>query len=138
MLQSALDHYRAEQRITIAGLIALRRSRFDTLDALVRAALGYQLLAAREASAAAPLMLAEQGINVSAEATTRPAGLAGWASDGRSLRGLLDYTRDPSVTGPMFDRIVSTQLQDVARQAAAIEMAVRPQVTSYARILNPP
>lgn len=138
MLQSALDHYRAEQRITAAGLIALRRSRFDTLDALMRAALGYQLLAAREASAAVPLMLAEQAIDVSAEATTRPSALAGWASDGRAIRGLLDYTRDPSVTGPMFDRIVSTQLQDVARQAAAIEMAVRPQVTSYVRVLNPP
>lgn len=137
-LQSALAHYRAEQRITAAGLISLRRRRFDTLDALVSAMTGFQSLAAREAVAAIPAMLDEQNVKAPAEGGARVAGLLGWASDGRSMRGLLDYTRSPGVTADAFDLIVSTQLQDVARQAAAIEMGARPSVTTYVRVLNPP
>lgn len=137
-LQSALSHYRAQQRIGGAGLIAARRARFDTLDALVRTLVAYQVLAAREASAAAGLMLDEQGLDAPAEGLTRVAGLAGWASDGRGLAGLLEFTRRPGVTQDAFDLIVSTQLQDVARQATAIEMASRPKVTSYVRVLNLP
>lgn len=138
LLQSALDHYRAEQRITAAGLIALRRRRFDTLDALVRTMVAFQVLATREAQSAFPRMLDEQGLDIAAEGDVRSAGLLGWASDGRSMRGLMDYSRDPSVTAKAFDLIVSTQLQDVARQAAAIEMGARPALTGYVRMLNPP
>lgn len=138
MLRSALTHYRAEQRITAAGLVALRRRRFDTLDALVRTMIAYQVLAAREAASAVPLMLDEQNVEAPAEADGRPVALAGWASDGRSMRGLMDYTRNPDVTAKAFDLIVSTQLQDVARQAVSIEMGARPRVTGYARMLSLP
>ncbi len=138
MLQSALDHYRVERRITAAGLIALRRQRFDTLDALARTMAAFQLLAAREAVTAVPAMLAEQGIDSAAESVVAPYALLGTASDGRPIRGLLDYARDPRVTSAAFDLIVSTQLQDVARQAAATAIAVRPQVHGYVRMLTLP
>ena len=138
VLQSAVEHYRAEQRITAAGLIAARRRRFDTLDALVRTVAGFQVLAARESARAFPAMLEEQGIDSAGEGTVSPTALAGTASDGRELRGLLDYARDDEVTPTAFDLIVTTQLQDVARQTAAIALGARPQVEGYVRILNPP
>lgn len=138
MLQSALDHYRAEQRITAAGLVAARRRRFGTLPELLRTVVSFQLLAAQEAVRAVEPMLDEQNIDAPPEATTRVAPLLGQASDGRPLAGLLEFTRSRFATSAQFDRIVATQLQDVARQAAAIEMATRPKVTTYTRMLNPP
>ena len=60
------------------------------------------------------------------------------ASDGRDIRGLLDFTRTSSVTAQAFDLIVTTQLQDVARQASSIALGSRPAVDGYVRMLNPP
>lgn len=138
MLASALDHYRNEQRVTAAGLRALRARRFDTLDALTRTMASFQLLAAREAVRAFPLMLDEQGIDATAEGVARPLALVGTASDGRDMRGLLDFARDPAVTSQSFDLIVTTQLQDVARQSSSIMFGARPSVEGYVRMLNPP
>lgn len=138
MLQSAVEHYRAEQRITAAGLVAARRRRFDTLDALVRTVVGFQVLASREAARAFPAMLDEQGLDSTAEGVVATTSLAGTASDGRDLRGLMDYTRADEVTPSAFDLIVTTQLQDVARQTASIALGVRPHIEGYVRILNPP
>jgi hypothetical protein len=138
VLRSALDHYRRQQRITALGLIAARLVRFDTLDRLLATTAAFQLNAAQDAAAAVPLMLAEQGIETGSVATSVLPRLLGVASDGRSLAGLLDYTRSPEVTADQFDRIVATQLQDVAREAASIEIAVRPQITGWTRVLNPP
>ena len=79
--------------------------------------------------------LAEQGIRDEPVAALSPFALLGRASDGRELGSLLTL---PDLTGWQFDRIVATQLQDVARQAASIERAARPQVTHYVRALNLP
>lgn len=137
-LQSALDHYRRQQKVTALGVIAARRVRFDTLERLLAVVTLFQMTAAEDAAAAVPLILAEQGMEAAAEFTSVLPALLGSASDGRSMSGLLDFSRGRSVTEDQFDRIVSTQLQDVARQATAIEMAARPQVTSYVRVLVPP
>ena len=138
MLKSAVEHYRNEQRITAAGVVALRRVRFDTLDTLTRTMAAFQLLAAREALRAFPLMLSEQNVDAPAEATGVASALLGSASDGRDIRGLLDFTRTSSVTAQAFDLIVTTQLQDVARQASSIALGSRPAVDGYVRMLNPP
>lgn len=138
MLQSATDHYRRQQTITAAALTRLRRDRFAPLDALTRTMVAFQVLAARESAKFFPLMLDEQNIEAPLAARTRPDALAGYASDGRTMRGLMDYTRAKDVTEQAFDLIVATQLQDVARQAAAIELGARPAVQGYVRQLNAP
>lgn len=138
MLTSALDHYRTQQAVTAAALVQLRRARFGSLDTLVRTMLAYQVVAARESARAFPLMLDEQNLTADLAARPRPEALAGAASDGRSMRGLLDYTRADTVTDAAFAMIVATQLQDVARQSAAISMGARPAVQGYVRQVNAP
>jgi hypothetical protein len=138
MLTSAVEHYRVQQRITAAALVQLRRQRYGPLDTLVRTMAAYQVLAARESVRYFPLMLEEQGLAADLAAQAIPEALAGAASDGRSMRGLLEYTRSREVTEQAFDLIVSTQLQDVARQGSAIAMGARPTVQGYVRMLNAP
>lgn len=137
-LQSALEHYRRQQRLTAAGLTAARRARFGTLDRLTATVASFQAVTARDAALSVPLMLAEQNIDAEPVATTLTSSLAGIASDGRTLSGLMDYTRSDDVTQSQFDLIVTTQLQDAARAAVVIAMATRPGVTGYVRMLNPP
>lgn len=96
---------------------------------------GFQLATIDNVVEHAPLMLEEQGIPAEAMALLNPRSLVGVASDGRDLGSLLTL---PDLTDYQFDRIVATQLQDVARAAAAIERAVRPEVTHYVRVLNLP
>lgn len=138
MLTSAVEHYRTQQRITAAALTQLRRARFGPLDTLTRTMLAYQVIAAREATAAVPRMLEEQNLDAPLAARPRPEALAGYASDGRTMSGLLDYTRSQDVTDLAFSLIVATQLQDVARQAESVSIAARPAVTGYVRMLNAP
>lgn len=138
MLVSAVEHYRQQQAITAAALVRLRRLRFGPLDRLVATMAAYQVAAARESVRYFPLMLAEQDISADVAAQAIPEALAGSASDGRQMSGLLDYTRSRSVTDQAFALIVATQLQDVARQAASIAMGARPTVQGYVRMLNPP
>lgn len=95
----------------------------------------FQLAAVENVIAHTGPQLEEQGITASVVAEAAPAALVGVASDGRDLGSLLTL---PDLTEHQFDRIVATQLQDVARQAASIERAVRPEVTHYVRALNLP
>lgn len=131
MLQSALEHYRRQQRITVAAVLAARKANPRQLAELVTA---FQILAARDALAAVPLMLAEQGIDTSAQADVSATSVVGTASDGRPLSSLFEQAADSSALSLM----VATQVQDAARAAAGLGIAVRPQVTGYARMLNPP
>src|SRR5690606_24314074 len=126
------------QAITAAALTRLRRDRFGSLESLTRSMVAFQVLAAREATAAVPRMLDEQNLDAPLEATPRPEALAGYASDGRPMTGLLDYVRNPNVTEQAFALIVATQLQDVARNAAAIDLGARPKIAGYVRMLNAP
>lgn len=137
-LRSAEQHYARQQRIDAAGLVAARRARWGSLGQLVSVMVAFQVLASRDAAGSVPLMLDEQNIDAEPVAAVSVAALAGTASDGRDLRGLMDHTRSRDVTSDAFDLIVLTQLQDVARAAAALAMAVRPRVTRYVRMLNPP
>ena len=95
----------------------------------------FQLAAVRNVTDHTAGMLEEQGIRDAPVASLAAGALVGVASDGRDLGSLLTL---PDLTAAQFDRIVATQLQDVARQAASIERAVRPQVTHYVRALNLP
>lgn len=138
MLTSAREHYARQRLIARQALLEARRRRFGPLAGLVAAVSGAQVLAAREVGLSVPAMLEEQGVDPSPVAAAAPAALAGVAGDGRSLAGLLDYTRQPEVTPHAFALIVLTQLQDTARHMAAVEVAARPQVTSFTRMLVAP
>lgn len=138
MLLSAVDHYQREQAITAAAVARLRSDRFGSLETLTRTMIAFQVIAARESVRAVPAMLDEQNLDAPLVATPRPEALAGYASDGRPMTGLLDYTRNPSVTDQAFALIVATQLQDVARNAAAIDLGARPKIAGYVRMLNTP
>ena len=117
------------------GVAALRRARGSSPDRLAGLLWLFQAAAIRNVTEHMAGQLEEQGIADGPVAAVVPGAFAGVASDGRSAGSLLTL---PELTGPQFDRIVATQLQDVARQAAAIERAVRPAVTHYVRALNLP
>ena len=134
MLDSAVEHYARQARITALGLIAARRARDQgDMDRLLAVVVGAQIAAVREAADAVPAMLEEQGVDAEPVAQVVPAGLVGVASDGRALGSLLELAE----TAEQFDRIVETQLQDVARNASSVAIAARPAVTGYVRMINP-
>lgn len=134
MLTSAADHYRRQQRITVAGLQAARRAKGQGPVAVARILAAFQLLAARDAAESVPPMLAEQGIADDPVGEVAYGTLSGTASDGRPLDTLFAQAE----TDVQFDMMVSTQLQDVARIAAGIAIVSRPTVQGYVRMLNPP
>lgn len=133
MLQSALEHYRRQQRITAAGLASARTARRRGAGRVSQVVTAFQVLAARDAARSVEDMLAEQNISVDPDAEIVPASVAGVASDGRSLDTLFEQAD----TDRMFDLMVATQLQDAARMVASMGVTVRDQV-GYVRMLNPP
>lgn len=136
VLGAAREQYRSAQRLSLLGLTALRRARGPSPPERLAALLAvFQLAAVRNVTDHTAGVLEEQGIRDAPVASLAAGALVGVASDGRDLGSLLTL---PDLTAAQFDRIVATQLQDVARQAAAIERAVRPQVTHYVRALNLP
>ena len=136
MLEAAREQYRSAQRVSLLGLTAMRRARGSSSPERLAALLSvFQFTAIRNVMDHTAGMLEEQGIRDAPVASLAAGALVGIASDGRDLGSLLTL---PDLTASQFDRIVATQLQDVARQAASIERAVRPQVTHYVRALNLP
>lgn len=133
MLQSALEHYRRQQRLTAAGVAAARRARSVPKTALTVVTL-YQRATAADAVVSVAEMLAEQNIDAPLEGRVNTDRLAGVASDGRPLGSLLEQAQDEHA----FDLIVATQLQDAARVAAGVSITGRPGVFGYTRMLNPP
>lgn len=132
MLQSALDHYRRQQRFTAAALIASRR-KVVTPPELARTVAAIQLLAARDSLESIDPMLDEQNIKAAPVGKIAATSFAGTASDGRPLESLFSVANGPGPLGLM----VITQIQDAARQAAAVSIAARPHI-GYVRMLNPP
>lgn len=133
MLQSALEHYRRQQRITAAGVAAARRAK-SAPRALLTVVTLYQQAAAADAAASVGDMLDEQHINAPLDGRVNTDRLGGVASDGRPLGSLLGLATDNA----MFDRIVGTQIQDAARVAAGVSITGRPGVFGYVRMLNTP
>lgn len=135
MLQSAVEHYARQQRITAAALVALRREKGGPL-ALARILTAFQILAARDAASSVPLMLEDQGIAAPPVAIVAPTSIAGVASDGRPLDTLVDLGQS---YGPSwFDMMAASQIQDAARSSASLAIAVRPSVSGWVRMMNPP
>lgn len=138
-LQSALEHYRRQRRIATLGLIGARREqqRGNLKRALALVTFA-QLQAAQDAVTASQDMLDEQGVRAPAIAAVDAAALAGVASDGRDLLGLLQAVSRPEAPAGSFDRAVLTQISDAGRAGGAVSIAARPKVTGYVRMLVPP
>lgn len=135
MLDSATEHYARQQRLTAAALLALRRERGGAL-AKARIIAAFQLLAARDAATAVPLMLEEQDIDAPPVGQINAAAVAGVAQDGRPLDTLVDYGLSQPPT--WFDLMAASQVQDAARSAAGLSIATRPRVNGWVRMMNPP
>lgn len=151
--QSAVEHYQAQQRLTVATLGLTRREwakmgpEFDASWARVgpRIALltaSAQLGAARNGAAYVPATLAELGQAVDPLAEVDPGAFAGLASDGRPLGSLLYGGVTTAKTaahtmpsrealaagGKWLDMAIHTQVADASRGAAGVAIAARPKV----------
>lgn len=162
---AATDHYRRQQNLTAAVLIAARRewSRLGTGDFdLAWRSVGPRLLtltvagqntAARDAVSYVPAVLEELEIDAPPVAEVRPAAFVGSATDGRPLGSLLYEpvirTRATIASGAsvteavgkgrsLLETIVQTQLADTARAVVHVGMTARPNVTRYVRMLQGP
>lgn len=158
---ASLAFYRRQQRLSVLTVAAARRS-WDRLgrgswDAIVpQLALlvtAAQLNSARAGAAYAADVLDELNLDADPVARVIPGTLAGIASDGRDLavlmslplrttRYLINNGRTDSdalaVGRNSLDRIVQTQVADAGRSAVSVATAVRPKITVYTRMLNPP
>lgn len=161
--QSTLEHYRSQQRLTLATLASTRRvwrrmgADFDQSwrhvgRDLLLVAEAAQLGAVRQGIDYLPAVLAETG------QTDEPAGevvaesLVGEAADGRSLEGLLygavteaksaavTQAPGPALTrgGMWLDMAMQTLVADAARTAVGVGIAGRPAISGYVRMLNMP
>ena len=137
-LQSARERYAEQQEITADAVATARRVRFDSLSRLAALVAGFQAAAAVSGARYVPRALREQGLSLDALAEPDARTLAGWTSYGAPLEPLLDKVRGPQTDAYEFDRLIASQVQDAGRNGEVLEMAVRPAVTTYVRMLNPP
>lgn len=161
--QAAEDFYTLLQRLQVVAVASGRRAwsrmgpDFDPswqriAPQLVQVTAAAQLAAATAAAQYVPAVLDEQEIPSAAEARIRPAAFAGVAWDGRPLDTLLEGAVRAAKIGARgadggdalamgqrwLDMALQTVITDAARDMTAAEIAVRPQVTSWVRMLNPP
>lgn len=164
MLQSAAEHYRAQQRLIAVTAAAIRRE-WDSIGAdfdsgwtrvgprIVTLMAAAQIGAARDGAAYVGQALAEQQIAVKPSGSTNLASLAGaYSVDGQTI-GNLDAALYGAVvrarTGPAesqgdrlargrswLDMMTVTQVADAARAATGVGIAARPRIR-YVRMVNP-
>lgn len=161
---AAAEHYRAQQRLTVAAIAAARRAwarmdaDFDSswlrvVDTLITVTASAQLGAARSGIAYVPAVLAETGQRDDPAGAVRAEAFAGLASDGRGLETLLygSVTTAKQAVGAgappeqalgagraWLDMAVQTLVADANRTAVGVGIASRPSVGGYTRMLNPP
>lgn len=160
----AADHYAVRQALiraaTSAALARWARVRpgqignswNELLPEVMTIVAGAQLAAAREADRYVDEALRAQNTPVAAAGRVAPGLLAGIASDGRTLDGLLRTPAGAAITAlnrgaaaeramavgqGALDMVVSTQVADAGRIADSIAITARPRV-GYVRMLTPP
>lgn len=130
MLQSALEQYRQQQRITALGLRQARKVATSGPDAVARAVITYQLASIALSTGSTDAILAEQAITAPPVAQIGSAALL----TGTAITALLDSVDSPAA----FDRLVASLILDAGRTATAVDIARRPALAGYVRSLNPP
>lgn len=165
MLESSNYHYQQQQSLTALALWQARGywDRVDSsditgswqsmIDLLAQVLTAIQFRAAVSGIDYIGNALTEQDVDAPPEGKVAASSLAGVASDGRNLAGLLDEPRIRTLTrlkegagiqdaldaGRMaLERIAVTQIQDAGRVASGVEIVNRPEVVGYVRVLNPP
>jgi len=161
---AAVQHYRQMQRlqsiVVLAGaqlwsevsLSDLSGSWAAQVPLLIPALTAVQAKAAAAGATYGAATLAGQGLYEAPERFVSPQGFAGYASDGRTLEGLL-YAPIPHVKtliaggldpkqavkqgGKFLTTLTRTQVADAGRAAAGVDTATRRNV-GYVRMLNPP
>lgn len=159
-----VEHYKRMQRLQAVAVVAAQRAwggvdpgdlTNSWLRAVPEVAAAVALVQESAASAGASYgaaTLATQGLYVAPEHFVNPAGFAGFASDGRSLEGLL-YAAVPHTKGLIaggmdvndaiskgrgfLSMVTQTTVADAGRAAAGVDTATRRNV-GYVRMLNPP
>lgn len=129
----ALDHYARQRRITAAGVRAVEKASKSGTDEVVKTLAAYQLASATASANMTATMAAAQGAG-EATASTVPAALAGASSLGFPLTVPLASIDD--LAGLL--QFVAAELQDAGRTASQVELAARPRLDTYVRLLNPP
>lgn len=132
MLQSALSHYRSQQRLAATGIAAARRA-WPRPAALTGALTVLMRRAAQDGAAAVDDMLAEQGIDSPPDGRIAPAAFAESASDGRALGSLLEMAASVQA----LELMAVTQVADASRVASGVSIATRQDV-GWTRMVNPP
>lgn len=112
-----------------------------------------QLAAAREASTYVPAVLSELGVAADPVAQVVSGSVVGVAASGVSLADLMpspiiatkqaiasgaSLVQAKESGGALLDGIAHSQVSDAGRTVESVEIAVRPTVTGYVRMLNLP
>lgn len=158
--------HRARQQHLAAAAVRQVRRRWGLLDpaniaatwqliaaAVLRLVTAYQAEAARGADTYVASALTLAGVTPAPAGLVVTSALAGVASDGRDLAGLLGYPvfeasafvdqgvapqQALAVGGRHLDRIVQTQVQDAARVATGVAQVNDRRVRGFVRVLTPP
>jgi hypothetical protein len=133
-LSSAADAYTTQAQIAAAAVVAARAVRPQTPEKIAATLAAYQVLAAQQAALGVAPMLAEQGIPTTAAASVLASSLAGYTSAGAPLATMFETYE----TAAQLAMLAASAVQDAGRNGAFLGMAVRPSVTGYVRMLNPP
>lgn len=138
-------------RLAPGAVVASYEALRPTLLAVVLTAQA-RMVAPVPAYTAGVLRQTGQAAAVEPLSETAPRALVGWAGDGRMVEGLVDVAPGKVLdglkaglpaalavkqAGEFLDLAVTTVLWDTARHAEALEIAVRPGVDGYVRMLNP-
>jgi len=161
---AAQEHYQRMQALQVLAVTAARRAwgRVDqariseswreALREVAPVVAAVQVRAAQAGASYGALTLAEQGSWTAPEAFVDPRAFGGYASDGRSLDGLLmapafsaktyigggaDAAQALTMGRSSLDGILRTVVADAGRQAAGVDIATR-KATGWVRMLNPP
>jgi hypothetical protein len=159
----AADHHTDRARLAAAATSAAREAWRGTDPAQVRddwptqaarlatIVAGAQLAVARQADSYVREVLDEQDVSATARGRIVPEALAGIASDGRDLVGLLiqpavavtalldseQSLQDAFATGlAALEMMVRTQVADAGRAADSVATVVRPAAAGYTRITD--
>lgn len=133
-LTTAAEAYRTQAQVAAAAVVAARNIRPQTAEALATTVAAYQMLAAQQGAASVAPMLAEQGISTAASASVVASALVGYTSAGAPLSTMFESIESAA----QLAMLAVSAVQDAGRNGASLGMVVRPSVTGYVRMLNPP
>jgi len=129
-LRSARKHYRLSALIARRAAREARKVRGQGGAAVATVVAAHQITQAQASELAVQEMLAEQEIESLAEAFLN---IAAFASDPIVVARSVDAVE----TDTEFDRLVASIVQDAARAAESVSIAVRPDIY-HVRYVNPP